>query len=188
MVGNAAWINLYIINTHHGKPHGQMLSLKHFMPSTQFHRNINDLDRPLMQWCNFDRTQVRSFHDFILFISFIYSSCQGCYWQTMPSEWGGGRLFGASTGLFYENGRNSGTKNRYESFSDVGESRKIDVKQKTCLEILCLFCAYYGKKTFPKIQRTQGLICYAFTNDSLNLQFKVQLCWVLVLTTIPSFH
>ena len=35
-----------------------------------------------------------------------------CYWQTVPSQWGGGRLFGASTGSPHENGRNSGTKSR----------------------------------------------------------------------------
>ena len=35
-----------------------------------------------------------------------------CYWQTVPSQWGGGRLFGASVGSPHENGRNSGTKSR----------------------------------------------------------------------------
>ena len=41
----------------------------------------------------------------------------GCYWQTVPPQWGGGRLFDGSTGIFYENCCNSGT-----------ESRKIDPK------------------------------------------------------------
>ena len=40
---------------------------------------------------------------------------------------------------FYENGHNSGAK-----------SRKIDVKQTTRLEILCLFYACYGKKNIFK--------------------------------------
>ena len=26
---------------------------------------------------------------------------QGCYWQTVPPHWGGGRLFGASVVCFY---------------------------------------------------------------------------------------
>ena len=61
------------------------------------------------------------------------------------------------------------------------------VNQKKRLKILGLFGACYGKKHFKKytepvkkntlysVQRTQDLICYAFINDSLNLQFKVQL-------------
>jgi hypothetical protein len=34
----------------------------------------------------------------------------GCYWQTVSSQWGGGRLFGASDGSPHKNGRNSETK------------------------------------------------------------------------------
>ena len=26
---------------------------------------------------------------------------QGCYWQTVPQQWGGGRLFGALAGFFF---------------------------------------------------------------------------------------
>merc|ERR1712208_127474 len=36
----------------------------------------------------------------------------GCYWQTVPSQWGGGRLFGASAESPHKNGHNSGTKSR----------------------------------------------------------------------------
>ena len=37
---------------------------------------------------------------------------RGCYWQTVPPQWGGGRLFGASAIFFYENGFNSEMKNQ----------------------------------------------------------------------------
>ena len=36
----------------------------------------------------------------------------GCYWQTGLGKWGGERLFGASAGFSYENGRYSETKSR----------------------------------------------------------------------------
>ena len=42
---------------------------------------------------------------------------KGCYWQTVPPQWRGGRLFDGSTGFFYKNCCNSGT-----------ESQKIDPK------------------------------------------------------------
>ena len=42
------------------------------------------------------------------------NACQreGCYWQTVPPQWGGGKLFAGSEGLPHENGRSSETKSR----------------------------------------------------------------------------
>ena len=45
-------------------------------------------------------------------IKFIQPARLGCYWQTVPSQWGGGRLFGSSDESPHENGRNSETKSR----------------------------------------------------------------------------
>ena len=42
-----------------------------------------------------------------------------CYWQTVPPQWGGGRLFDGSTKFFYENSCNSGTESR-KIFPKVG--------------------------------------------------------------------
>ena len=39
---------------------------------------------------------------------------RGCYWQTVPPQWGGGRFFGASANFCNENSCNSETKNRPE--------------------------------------------------------------------------
>ena len=36
----------------------------------------------------------------------------GCYWQTVPPQWEGGRLFDTSAGFFYGNSCNSGTESR----------------------------------------------------------------------------
>ena len=36
----------------------------------------------------------------------------GCYWQTVPPQWEGGRLFEPSAGFFYGNSCNSGSKSR----------------------------------------------------------------------------
>ena len=38
--------------------------------------------------------------------------CWGCYWQTVPPQWGGARLFAASEGPPHKNGRNSETKSQ----------------------------------------------------------------------------
>ena len=36
----------------------------------------------------------------------------GCYWQTVPPQWGGGRLVDGSTKFFYRNCCNSGTESQ----------------------------------------------------------------------------
>ena len=36
----------------------------------------------------------------------------GCYWQTVPPQWEGGRLFDRSAGFFYGNSCNSRTESR----------------------------------------------------------------------------
>ena len=43
----------------------------------------------------------------------------GCYWQTVPSQWEGGRLFDGSAKFFYGNSCNSGTESR-KMVSKVG--------------------------------------------------------------------
>ena len=35
-----------------------------------------------------------------LFVLLIQPTREGCYWQTVPSQWGGGRLFDVSTVFF----------------------------------------------------------------------------------------
>ena len=32
---------------------------------------------------------------------FVMRELRGCYWQTVPPHWGGGRLFGAAAGFFF---------------------------------------------------------------------------------------
>ena len=49
----------------------------------------------------------------------------GCYWQTVPSQWGGGRLFDAlAKFFFYENGSNFGTESR-KMAPKVGNERSL---------------------------------------------------------------
>ena len=45
-------------------------------------------------------------------IIFSLGERQGCYWQTVPPQWEGGRLFDRSAGFFYGNSCNFGTESR----------------------------------------------------------------------------
>ena len=43
----------------------------------------------------------------------LLGACQQCcYWQTVPPQWGGGRLFDGSAIFFYGDSCNSGTESR----------------------------------------------------------------------------
>ena len=59
----------------------------------------------------------------------------GCYWQTVPPQWGGVRLFDRSTGFFYENCCNSGTES-LKIVPKVGNERSLQGLQTGCWPIL----------------------------------------------------
>ena len=83
---------------------------------------------------------------------------ESCYWQTVPPQLDGGRLFGAFADIFYKKSRNSETK-----------SRKIDPKVQNGHHVLATTGKSCANKKVPFSQMNISLLAN-FTKKT-NFQF-----------------